>query len=280
MNLLREKLRAQGRHVLRCSDAPDMSGMNKAAEQNAEIAHEALAFYKDEYAKSAPDRKRASELAAQQSQLQNQLSQRQIEVADEERNRFRTTFRPIEERIAQEAMTYDTPARREAEAATAAADVERVVGAQRQASVRSLERRGALPTSGRVAAMSGMIDIGTAKAKAGAANAARKQVETVGAAKRADAAALGRGIVSGQATAAQLGIQAGNSAVANGTVPVAMAGQGAALMGQGFQTGIQGNASAGQLYGQAAQVESGIANANGQAMAGAGSAIGGIAMAI
>jgi hypothetical protein len=32
--------------ILSCSDAPDTSGMNRAAEANAEVAREALAWYK------------------------------------------------------------------------------------------------------------------------------------------------------------------------------------------------------------------------------------------
>jgi hypothetical protein len=255
MNLLREKLRARGHHRLYCSDAPDTSGINAAAAANAEIAKEALAWYKDEYARTAPQRAAASGAAMEQAALQNDLAKQQLQTTSEERQRYKTTFQPLEQQIVADAAGYDTPARREAEAAAAAADVERLAGAQRQATMRSLERRGALPSSGRVMAMSGMMDIAAAKAKAGAANTARKQVETVGAAKRADAAALGRGVVSQGATAAQIGLQAGNSSAANAAAPVGIAASGAGLMGQGFQTGISGNNSAGSLYAQQSGIQ-------------------------
>src|SRR5262249_47611972 len=154
----------------------------------------------------------------------------------EERDRYKTTFQPIEAKIAADAMAYDTPARREAAAAAAGADVGMAADAQRQATMRTMERSGAMPSSGRVMAMQGAIDIGTAKAKVAAQNKARSDVETIGAAKMADAAGLGRGVVTNQAMQAQLGVTAGNSSVANGTTPLQVAAQGAQMMGQGFQT--------------------------------------------
>jgi hypothetical protein len=255
MNLLREKLRAQGHHVLRCSDGPDMSGMNRAAEASAALGKEALDFYKQEYAKSAPDRAEAAALAKQQAGLQNELSQQQLEVSRQERQRYDTVFKPLENEIVAAARGFDTPQKREAAAAAASADVEQAISGQRQATMRAMERRGALPTSGRVMAMQGMQDIGAAKAKAGAANQARQQVETMGRAMKMDAAGLGRGVVGNQSTTAGIALQAGNSAVSNGTAPVNIAAAGAGMMQQGFGTALQGQGQAGNLYGQAASIQ-------------------------
>lgn len=265
---------------LSCADAPDTTKMNEAAAENAKLGKDAFEFYKAEYEKAAPDRSAASALAREQSGLQNDLSKQQLQVSQQERARYQSTFQPIEQQIAADAMGYDTPARREAEAAAATADVQREVSGQRASTMRAMERSGALPSSGRVAALQGAFDIGAAKLRVGASNKARRDVETIGAAKMADAAGLGRGVVTNQAMQAQLGITAGNSAIGAGTTPLQVAAQGAQMMGQGFQTGIAGNASAGQIYGAAGNLQTGADQANGAMMGGAGAAIGGIAMAI
>lgn len=255
MNLLREKLRASGHHVLRCSDAPDMSGMNAAAKASAELGQQAFDFYRGEFEKGAGDRAEAAALAKHQATLQNDLSEQQLQTQAEERGRYKSTFQPLENKIVAAAQGFDTPERREAAATAAGADVEMQMAGQRAATMRAMERSGALPTSGRVAALAGMQDVAVAKAKAGAANQARQQIETLGAAKMNDAAALGRGVVSNSATAAQLGMQAGNSSVANAQQPLAIAAQGAGLMGQGFNTNLAGQGQAGNLYGQVATIQ-------------------------
>jgi hypothetical protein len=255
MNILREKLRARGHHVLRCSDAPDTTAMNEAAKASAELGREAYSFYKQEYEKGAPDRAEATALAKEQAGIQNELSKQQLALSKQERDRYTSTFQPIEQKIAADAMGYDTPARREAEAAAASADMERGISAQRDATTRAMGRSGALPNSGRVMAMQGMLDVGAAKAKAGAANTARTQVETIGSAKMMDAAGLGRGVIGNQGTTAGIALNAGNSAVGNGNQPVNIAAAGAGLMGQGFQAGLQGQGQAGNLYGQAANIQ-------------------------
>jgi hypothetical protein len=254
MDLLREKARARSAHRLQCSDAPDMTAMNIAAQTQAELGREALNWYKDLYAQTAPDRERASAAALEQSTLQSALARESLTASQEARGRYNSTFKPIEDRIAAEAMAYDTPARREAAAKSATADVEMTLAGARDATQRNQARMGVMPNSGQAAAMAGAMDLGAAKLKAGAANTARREVETIGQARLMDAAGLGKGVVSNQATQAQLGITAGNSGVNNAQVPLNVANQGAQIMGQGFQTGMQGNMQAGQLYGQAAQI--------------------------
>lgn len=263
-----------------CADAPDTSGMNAAAVNNANISKDALDFYKQQYADSAPDRAAASKLAIDQATTQNKLSDAQLQSSQQSQDRYNSTFVPVENKIASDAMAYDTPARRESEAAAASADAERAISGQRDASTRAMERSGALPSSGRALAMQGTIDLGAAKIKAGAANTARRNVETVGAAKLADAAGVGRGVFTNNTTQAQIGLNAGNSSVANGQVPLAVTQSGAQLMGQGFQTGIQGNTSAGNMYGNIAGIQNGTSAANGQSAAAAGTAVAGIAIAI
>jgi hypothetical protein len=253
-----------------CTEAPDTSGMNRAAEANAKIGQQALDWYKQIYQDSAPDRARASTAALDQSQAQTDLARFSLDRSRQEAGRYDTTFKPIEAKIAADAMAYDTPQRREEAARQAVADTDIALSRARDSSARALERRGVMPGSGASLGLEGTQNLGAAKLAAGAANTARERVETIGAAKMMDAAGLGRGVVSNQATQAQIGLQAGNSGVANATTPVNIAAQGAQLGGQGFNTAIAANNSAGQMYGNIAGLQSGVDAANGQqAMAGA-----------
>lgn len=280
MNLLREKLRALGAHRLLCTDAPDTSGMNAAAMRNAEISDKALTWYQQIYTDSAPDRRRASDAALAQSQAQTELARFSLDRSRQEADRYDNTFKPIEAKIAADAVAYDTPARREEAARQAMADTEIALANARGSSQRFLERRGVAPGSGASLALQGSQDLGAAKLRVGAANTARERVETVGAAKMADAAGLGRGVVSNQTTQAQMGLQAGNSGVNNATVPLQIAQQGAQMGGQGFNTAIQANNSAGQMYGQIAGIQSGVDAQNSQATMQGASTIAAVGIAI
>jgi hypothetical protein len=263
-----------------CTDAPDTSGMNRAAEANAKIGQDALDWYKQIYNDSAPDRARASTAALEQSQAQTSLARFSLDRAQQEANRYDTTFKPIEAKIAADAMAYDTPQRREDAARQAVADTDIALSRARDSSRRSLERRGVMPGSGAALALEGSQNLGAAKLSAGAANTARQRVETVGAAKMMDAAGLGHGVVSNQATQAQIGLQAGNSGVQNATMPLSIAAQGAELGGQGFNTAINANNSAGQMYGKIAGIQSGVDQANGQQMMQGASTIAAVGIAI
>jgi len=135
---------------------------------------------------------------------------------------------------------------------------------------------GVNPNSGRMMAMGNQMALGEAVAKAGAANKARDAVETQGFARKMDAASLGRGLASNQATSAGVALNAGNSAVNSAGQTMQQANQSANMMGQGFNTAIQGNNSAGQLYSSAAQIQN---VARGQDMQLLGNAMGAAATA-
>lgn len=258
-------------------DTPDNGGMNRAAESQAALSKEQLDWSKEIYRETAPDRARATQIAFEQAGLQTEAARRQLAQADESLAYQRSTFRPAEQKLVAAAMGFDTPARREEAARAAAADVEMQFAGARQATMREMERRGALPSSGRVMALQGMQDIALAKAKVSAANGARREIESLGTARLGDVANLGRGIASNQVAQLQSGLQAGNSAVGNGQVPVNVAAAGAGIMQQGFAGAQQSMASAGSLFGQAASIQNqSIAN-NNQMWSGAGTAIGQIA---
>lgn len=255
-------------------DAPDNSGMNRAAESEAALSQQQLDWSKQIYAETAPQRAEATRIALEQAQLQTEAARKQVAAADDTLAYQKGTFRPAEQKLAADALAYDTPERREAAARAATADVGIQLAGQQQATMRSMERQGALPTSGRVAAMAGTMDLGAAKLKAGAANTARQQVEAIGTARLGDVANLGRGIASSQVAQLQSGVAAGNSGVANGQVPVAVAGAGANLMNQGFQGAQQGMATSGSLYASIANIQNQNAANNAAMVSGMGNAAG------
>lgn len=239
-----------------CSDAPDYSGMNRAAETNAALSKEALDFYKQIYAEQKPARDAAAKVAMDVANQQLESSRQNTAISNDYWNYQKNTFRPLEEGIVADAQAYDTTARRDAAASEAVADVGMQAELARQAQTRQQQRMGVNPASGKALALQGQMGMAEAAAKAGAANTARDKIELQGYARKMDAANLGRGLASSQATSAGVALNAGNSAVGNAGAPLTQANQAAATMGQGFNTAIQGNNSAGQLYGQVAQMES------------------------
>lgn len=257
-----------------CCDKPDTSGMNAAAQANAEIAKEALAFYKQQYAEGAPERAAANARAQAVSDAQLRSMDFNDQVSRDQWQEITQTYRPLERKIVAEAENYDTSARRESEAQRAGADINAQVAAQREQSNRANASMGVAPGSGRALALQAQGDVAAAAARAGAMTGARDKVELQGYARRMDAANLGRNLASNQATSAGVALNAGNSSAANGQASMAIRAAGANLMGQGFNTGMAGYNSSGQMYGQIAQMDA----AGKAAMYGALGQLGGSAM--
>jgi hypothetical protein len=245
MDLLHEKRRALGVHKLYCSDSPDMTAANTAAAAQAKLSEEQLKWVKAVYAETAPSRAAAEKRAQQVSDTQLKAMRQQMDLTDEANKHWRDNFKGIETEIAQDALTYDTPERREQEAGQAMADVSSQAAIARETAAREAAARGVDPSSGNFSTIMARQGIGEAVAKAASGNAARKQVETLGAAKKADAAALGRGIASSQATTASLALNAGNSSAGNAAGANAAAMSGVPMMQQGYagaQSGMAGAA--------------------------------------
>ena len=236
-----------------CKDAPDNSGINAAAAANADIAKEALAWYKQQYAESAPQRELAAKTANDVAQQQLATSKQNDAISNDYWNYQKSTFRPLEAKVVADAQNYDTTARREQAASKAMADMESQFGNEQAQQQRAMTRMGVNPASGKFALMGNQMAMAQAAAKAGAASKARDNLELQGYARKMDAANMGRGLASSQATSAGVALNAGNSAVNSAGVPLTQANNAMATMGQGFGTAIQGNSSAGNLYGQAAQ---------------------------
>lgn len=257
-----------------CSaDAPDNSGINAAALASAELSKEALAWYKEKDAQDRPMRDKLANVAYDVAEQQLASSKSNDALAADYADYNKTTFRPLEKSIVAEAESYDTPEKRQAAVDAGLADTNRAFAQTNDATARAMAANGINPGSTRAMSVMQGQGVDQAIANAGSAFNARKGIETVGRAMKMDAASLGRGLASSQATSAQVALTAGNNAVSNTGTPLSASQSATGLVGQGFNTAIQGQQVAGNLYGQAAQ---NTANANSSSGSALG-ALGGIA---
>ena len=221
------------------SKAPDLSGQNQAALQQANLSKEQLDWAKQIYGDTAPDRKAATERANMVSDAQLGQMKEQSALTSDYAKYNRETFRPLEQGIVDGANSYDSEGQRELAAGRASADVNQSFGLARAQMGRDLARRGVDPSSGAALAASSDMASQQALGLAGAANNARLSTQTQGYARKMDAANLGRGLASSQATSAGLALNQGNSAASNGAMSGNINAQGNQIMNQGF-AGAQG----------------------------------------
>lgn len=205
------------------------------ADQDRELARETLAYYRERDAQSAGLQRQANAIAGKVANSQVALMDQQRQISGEYHTRNKSVFWPLENSIVKNANEFDTPARREAEAGKAVADVGLQIDGERQAMVRNQQRIGVNPSSGNSLAMNNQMSLASASAKGAAATGARDRIETQGFARKMDAASLGRGLASAQATAASTATSAGNSAVNAAYAPVNAAAQSTQLLGNALQ---------------------------------------------
>lgn len=236
-------------------EGPDTSGINDAARTNADLSREALAWTKQRYAEEAPVRQKAIDLATKTAEQQIQIAGQNADISKDYYDYQKGTFRPLEQGIVKSAQEYDTPEQRELKAGQAVAGVNTQVDNARAAMRDRVASRGIDLGSGNVIAQEAAMAVQGGAAAAAAANKARDDVQLQGYARKMDAANLGRGLASSQATSAGVAVNAGNSGVANATVPVTIGNQATAGVQSGIQQAIGGNASSGSLYGQAGQLD-------------------------
>ena len=251
---------------------PDTSGMNAAALQQAALSKEQLDWAKQIYAESAPDRAKAIERAGEVSDAQLALMKQSGDISQDYYDYQKGTFRPLEQGIVDDSINFDTAARRDSEAAQAQADIGSAGDAARISLARDLASRGGDVNSGNFTASLANAGVREAAAKAGAGNAARKNVELQGYARKMDAANLGRSLASNQATSAGLALNAGNASAGNAASVGNITAQGNQIMNQGYSGAQSGLAGAAGTYGNLANI-----NARANNNSGAWGALGGVA---
>ena len=237
-----------------CSDAPDTSGMNAAALMSSQISKEALDWYKAKDAAEKPLRDAAAAKAMEVADTQLASMKQNDAISKDYWDYQKGTYRPLEQGIVADSQNYDTAERRGAAATSAMADVDKGFAATNDAVARRMAAEGVDPGSAKFVEQMRQSAVDQATARAGAAYKARQGVEIQGYARKMDAANLGRNLASNQATSAQIALTAGNSAANNAGKPVEQSQSATSTYGQGFNTALQGQQIAGNIYGQAAQL--------------------------
>jgi hypothetical protein len=236
---------------------PNTTQVNAAAQQSADTSAQALAWYEQDVKDTQPQRDAA--FTMDQNIGMEQLSGMQFaqQQAEDFADRNKTVYQPLEDKVVQQAQDYDTPEKRDAAAATARAGVAESLAAQQGATNRQLGRAGIAPGSMRSMAANNDLALQGGLGEAAASTAARNQVEATGHAMEMDAAGLGKGIVSNQATMEQLAQNGGTSAVGATGAGLSATYSAAPLMQTGFGQALQGSQIAGNLFGESAQIHYG-----------------------
>lgn len=192
--------------------------------------------------------------------------------------RMTDVFYPMQDKLIKEANDYNTDANREQIAASAIGDVNQSFDNQRANQDRQARSYGIDPTSGAYQSMERATSVDQAATSAAAATRARDAAIQLGWAKSMDAIGLGNGLAGNQATSTNLALQAGNSSLAAGQVPIQNASTMGSSYNQGYggSAGIYGNVGSlgAQSYGTQVSAWNAQQQANAQSSAGIGSAIG------
>jgi hypothetical protein len=250
---------------------PDYSAIaasnKEAAEIQASVAREQLAWAKDQY--------------AQDKEVTNKVVDRALQTQDvndknaaADRLRYEQKYQPLEDQAIADAQSYASPERKALEEGRAEATVADQFTQARNAATQNLEAFGVDPTSTRFAA----LDIGTrtqqAAAQAAAGNQAGQMVDATGRALRSEAINVGRGYPGQVAATYGTALQAGNQAV-NSTLAQTTTGantMGTAPQYYGLQSNFLNNWGNTLTQGYNAQLAQ--YNANQNSSSGWGSALG------
>ena len=221
--------------------APDYEPLANASREAAEIqaglGREQLAFAKQQYDRTAPQ---LEAVAQQQMQAQSE----QMDQARDYYNYQKDTFRPVERGLVADAQRFNTDAYRNQMASKASADTGLAFNQMQQQNMRSSRSMGANPNSGRYAGMQQASGLALAATRANAMTNSRTQADQMGYARKLDAVGMGRGL-AGASTAAyggagNAGSQAGLNAQSAGQNYMGNMGRGAGTIASGQQMQLQG----------------------------------------
>lgn len=214
--------------------------IGEAALRQAELGEDWLVFAEEQFDVANERQGELDALTKRIGESQLATQEQADRWAVEDRSRYEDRFQPVEDQFVDEATQWDSRERQERMAGEARADVLSSAAAQREQRSRELASMGVRPDSGRYRGQSRADHLATGLAAAGAENQARNQVRKEGVAMRADAANMGRGLPSQAASAASLGLGAGNSALQGAQGAEGNFRANSQIMGQGFSGAMQG----------------------------------------
>lgn len=185
-------------------------------------------------------------------------AKQQLGFGAEELDRYRTQFRPVQDKLVNDAMTWDSEERLASEAGKARADVLNGADMAKQAQQRSMASMGINPNSGRFAAADRGLARDTALAAAGAQNTARDTIRGQAIDMRNNAAQMGFQVANTGQQANQMGLGATSAAQGARQSGDALAGQMAGAGANARTSGISADLAA-RNFGLAA---TGVGNTN------------------
>jgi hypothetical protein len=215
--------------------------VGEAARMQAQLAKESFDFYKTTYENELrPMMQRDLELRQQLQDRSLGIMDRQQDIADQQWDLYKGTYMPVEQRAAQEAMSYDSDENVNRRMGIAAANVNQQFSNAQQQNARALARYGVNPNSSAFARENAKLMSDQALASAGAQTGAAFDTQDRAIALRAGVADRGRGVTgtvgnflnSGSAT----GVNTGNTS----SQGVQTFQQGTGTRGMGFSTAMQG----------------------------------------
>lgn len=226
----------------------------QVADMQKQSATDYLNFQKQQYNDLLPLAQKVSQAQLDSMKQQSDIASQNEARAQDYANYDKTTFRPLEQGLVDEANSYDTKAKQEEMARQGIADVAQAYDTQRQQALDTLSQYGVNPNSNRFAAINAQLNQGEAAAKAGVATNARTNAEQLGYARKLDAASLGRGLASNASTAYGVSLNASNSANASGSNALSSAYAPGNTLSAGYQgsSSMLGNA-ANSYYGAGTQ---------------------------
>lgn len=243
-----------------------------AALKNAQLGDSWLAFAKEQFAVGNERQEATDALNTRVIEQQLATQDQTNKWAQEDRARYKSVFQPLEDQFIKTANEYASPEKQEEAAAEARSAIIQNSELQRQATERNMASMGVSPDSGRFAGVTRAQEMNTALASAGAQNNARQVIRDKGIALRADAINLGKGLPASAASAYGIGLNAGNSAVANNASGNANFYANQGIMTSGFGGAMNAYNSSGsllnnlygnQLQGWAAQQQANATSAGG-----------------
>lgn len=179
----------------------------KMADASAEIAGRQQQLAEDQYKDQKALLDEFRPMLKEQLQKSNQAQDLSTARSNEAWADYTSTWRPVEQRLAQASLDWASPGRAEQEAARAAGDATTQFDRAQQESTRALTMAGA--SQEKIAALEAAGRLTAAKGVAGAASTARRDTEKAGLAYLDNAARFGRNMTSTGIATAQLAGQQG-----------------------------------------------------------------------
>ena len=230
--------------------SPDPA-IGQAALKEQELADQWMQFSKEQFGIANKRQEEQDKIANEVTKDQLAASKQAQGWAKEDRDRYQSTYVPLENEFIDKAQNWDSAERQDQLAGEAKADVLTNAAQQKGATQRSMAGMGVSPTSGRFAAVDRAGETATALQAAGAQNTARNTVRGQAVDMQANAINMGKGMAVNPATSMGLGVQAGSAAYGTTSANNQQSAGNTGIMNAGFQGAQSGyNSSANIMQNQ------------------------------